>query len=267
MSNDKYALGYWHCKHKHGNVGDELSKVIVNGIAGQEVPTIYNSKYTRQLTAVGSWLHKANNGDVVWGTGLRNFPGRDPQFNPKFTSLDVRAVRGPITRDFLLNKNIEVPLVYGDPVLLYPTLFPTPPPVKIFDISLIPHLTHHKNYVNHPLVKSGQIHLIDACDHYTNVIDDIRSSKLVLSTSLHGLIMADSYNVPNKWIRNGLNEGHIKFHDYLYSQQRDPSIYHASVENALKSGQEDHGNKINLTHLLDAFPYDIMTKLASTKIV
>ena len=254
----KYALGYWHYKHKSGNVGDELSKVIVNRMAGYEFPTIYNAKYDHQLTAVGSWLHKARDNDVIWGTGLRNYPGRDAQFNPNFSTLDVRAVRGPITRDFLRKKNINVPLVYGDPVLLYPTLFPSPAPVKIYNVSLIPHLTHHRNYINNPMITSGTIHLIDACDNYQEVIKQIRQSRIVLSTSLHGLIIADAYNIPNKWIKQDLNEGHIKFHDYLYSQHRDPSIYHNSIKDALSSSTEDYGNKINLSRLIDAFPYDIL---------
>ena len=52
----------------------------------------------RKLLALGSILTYARNNDVVWGSAV-NGKWLDLK-HYKFTTLDVRAVRGPLTREF-----------------------------------------------------------------------------------------------------------------------------------------------------------------------
>lgn len=49
--------------------------------------------------------------DTIWGTGINGKVSEDLH---KFEKLDVRAVRGPLTRNYLISKGINCPEVYGD---------------------------------------------------------------------------------------------------------------------------------------------------------
>lgn len=59
-------------------------------------------------------------------------------------------------------------------------------------------------------------------DKWTDIPDQIVSCDCILSSSLHGLIVSDSYNIPNVWIglSNELTGGDFKFYDYFSSVQR-----------------------------------------------
>ncbi len=103
------------------NFGDLLGPLVVNRLLARH--GIASARGLRECTlfSVGSVLHFAHDGDVVWGSGVN---GKMPGDSYLFRRLDVRAVRGPLTRDFLQSRGIEVPTTFGDPALLLPTLAP-----------------------------------------------------------------------------------------------------------------------------------------------
>ena len=97
--------------------------------------------------------------------------------------------------------------------------------------------------------------MINPYDHWKTVINNICSCKCIISSSLHGLICSDAYNVPNVWLDEyKLDEGTFKFEDYFLSQNR--NIYKI---NSLLSFKEEFlyrdGNKINSKKLIKAFPF------------
>lgn len=49
----------------------------------------------------------------IFGSGIRTEENLEK--GHKYNNLIVHSVRGPLTRQFLLNKKIEVPEIYGDP--------------------------------------------------------------------------------------------------------------------------------------------------------
>ena len=60
---------------------------------------------------------------MIWGSGINGKILDKKAFD--FTSLDVRAVRGPLTRQFLIeNFQVDCPEVYGDLRPSLPYLFP-----------------------------------------------------------------------------------------------------------------------------------------------
>ena len=119
---------FWWGSPNATNFGDYLSKVVVERLAHVRLPDAPASLSSnrRLLLAVGSIIHFARDGDVVWGSGFRESPLREDR---RYRTLDVRAVRGPISRDDLLQMGIACPEVYGDPALLLPRLCPNLPPV------------------------------------------------------------------------------------------------------------------------------------------
>ena len=54
------------------------------------------------------------------------------------------------------------------------------------------------------------------------VINDILSCEKTISSSLHGLIVSDAYNIPNKWVKfnDKINGDDTKYYDYFKSVKR-----------------------------------------------
>src|SRR5690606_3481856 len=107
------SMYWWHAS-KGVNFGDDLSHVIVERILNR--PVTYRSLKSdyKILLSAGSILHYARDNDVIWGSGFRE----NPLSENRFHKLDVRAVRGPKTRNFLLQMGINCPEIYGDPAVL-----------------------------------------------------------------------------------------------------------------------------------------------------
>ena len=62
-------------------------------------------------------------------------------------------------------------------------------------------------------------------EKWTDVIDQICSCEIIASSSLHGLIVPDAYNIPNCWITlsGKISGGLFKFYDYFSSVNRKDS--------------------------------------------
>ncbi len=109
--------------------------------------------------------------------------------------LDVRAVRGPATRD-AAGLPTETPL--GDPGLLAPMLLKGRPKVDA-RWGLIPHLVDRRSLAIRQMVeRMRHMQIIDLANpDVAQVTREIASCEAVLSSSLHGLIVADALGVPN----------------------------------------------------------------------
>ena len=57
---------------------------------------------------------------------------------------------------------------------------------------------------------------------WTDVIDQICSCERILSSSLHGLIVSDAYQIPSCWIEltGKISGGYFKYYDYASSVNR-----------------------------------------------
>ncbi|MCX6990704.1 MAG: polysaccharide pyruvyl transferase family protein [Chlamydiae bacterium] len=247
-------LYYWDAK-KFVNFGDYLSvKIVEKMIQGPVEIYKKNPEIIRQkLLALGSILYFAEEGDVLWGTGARS--GKMEVY--KFSGLDVRSVRGPLTRQFLIeNFGITVPEIYGDPALLLPYLFPEfqKKHNPTYEYLIIAHFSDVKMFP-----KSEYRNVVYATDPWDEVIEKILDSKFVISSSLHGIIVAEAYGIPARWLRVSKGEPLFKFHDYYLGTNRAPSTYATSIEEALSLGGEDPF-ECDLQKLYDAFPFDYFPK-------
>lgn len=245
-------LYYWK-GNKFTNFGDHLSLVLVERIVQAPVqPCHIRSPHYMKLLAIGSILSAANDGDVIWGSGVN---GKDlaPRFY-RFTHLDVRAVRGPLTRQFLMEKfHIKVPKIYGDPALLFPYFFPEfkKADSPAYDYIIIPHYSEKKLF---PKELFGN-RVVYPTDPWDIVIRKILNSQFVISSSLHGIIIAETYGIPSRLLKVTKNEPLLKYQDYYLGTGRPNFQFATSVEEALKMGGEPPF-KCNLEALYQAFPFE-----------
>ena len=245
-------LCYWHRK-KAENFGDYLSLKLVERIVEQPVTPAITKKEMLQhkLLAIGSILILANNGDVIFGTGMNGKRMDLSLYN--FQHLDVRAVRGPLTRDFLIrNFNIDCPEVYGDPALLVPYVFPEFKKKKNpeYEYIVIPH--YQEEYLFPKCLFPNAVYPTESWDI---VIKKILNSKFVISSSLHGLVIAEAFGIPARYLRLSDNEPLYKYKDYYLGTNRSHFDYATSVEEALEMGGEAP-HACDLEKLYNSFPFD-----------
>ena len=255
MNKEKINLIYFEEKIEHGNFGDEISKFVVEKLINKnKYDLVFNQKnINKNIIAVGSFLHSAKNNYYIYGTGLRtNPPIEGPQ---SYTHLNISACRGPKTYDFLKNtKKQKCPDVFGDPALLLKELY-TPKKIEHLTnkIGIVPHKSNYKHYKNLNLLSN--YHIINPRDLWSNVVNQIYSCKTIISSSLHGLIISDTYSKPNIMLYEiKLNEGTFKFTDYYESQKR-PFIYINNINEYDEKLLYCQGNKIDLKTLKNAFPF------------
>ena len=220
-------LFYW---ADQKNFGDELSASVVEWMANTQVREARSTNGAR-LFAVGSILEYARDGDIVWGSGIHpaNYDRywrpatfgwkRRLLFRTAPYDLTVFSVRGPLTRDALLFRGNTCPEVFGDPAILLPSIYPRErQPDRKFGV--IPH------YADKPWFAQRNIPFIDVAKPWQEVVDEIVRCECVVSTSLHGIIVAETYGVPAIWLRMYGREGIMKYMDYYLGTERAPKPLH-----------------------------------------
>ena len=151
----------------------------------------------------------------IWGTGSFA-PDLLPQGRDR---LAIAAVRGKLTRDAL---KLDDTAVLGDPGLLVDIL--DTKTEKKYRWGIIPHVVDRKVDAILSLHKENdRACIIDLADpDVLAVARKIRSCDFIISSSLHGLITADAFGIPNVWMRVSENVagGDWKFMDYFSSVDR-----------------------------------------------
>lgn len=239
VSQRKIKLIYW---KDIPNIGDLLSPYIISKLSNREI--VYKRRwwgwnpyfkelwrifihrqwqdltdlahpFERIMLGVGSILKYANYNAVVWGSGFMN-----SNESTKTALKNIYAVRGCLSS----NKIGEVKAL-GDPALLMPLLQPVTKAVKSFEVGIIPHWSEYDDfaieYSQSLSVFKSQSQLINfKSTDIIGVMQQICSCKLILSSSLHGLILAHAYGIPALWIRKSdCGTDGFKFHDYFSSVQ------------------------------------------------
>ncbi|PPG52782.1 polysaccharide pyruvyl transferase family protein [Rathayibacter sp. AY1E9] len=250
---ERYPIG-----PRVNNFGDLLGPVVVRRILQERgVGHALRRPGSGSVLSVGSVMHKGRDGDIVWGTGVN---GKVALSTHRFTRLDLRAVRGPRSRDWLReNKGLDAPAVYGDPALLLPDLFPrlrASAATKRSALAVVPNLNEIDRFRSHPAFVDPQRPLWE-------VLDRIASSDVVVGSSLHAVVIGESLGIPVGLIASSA-EPPFKYQDYFEGTGRTGSEY--TLFDDLDSAVA-HATRIRLdsyaplaawdpTPLLDAFPID-----------
>jgi pyruvyltransferase len=132
--------------------------------------------------------------------------------------MKVLAVRGPKTREKI--KGCEVPEVYGDPAILLPDFY-KPNKLSHHKVGFVPHYVDQLEMIKYKKLYKD-FFLIDVRQDALKTIDEICSCDLIVSSSLHGIIVAEAYGIPAVWIKlsDKLIGGNFKFNDYFLGSGR-----------------------------------------------
>jgi pyruvyltransferase len=202
---------YWHeCGQRHGNLGDKLTPLLLDYFG---VPFEWSPPDKAELFGIGSILHKVppRYRGIVWSTGAL-FGGESHDLS----AVRVLALRGKMTLSEVEGCDRDA-ISLGDGGLLASLLFR--PCQKRYKLGVIAHYAHADEPVFSELAKNAGIRRIDICDEPRSVIQQIGQCEHILSSSLHGLIIADSLGVPNHWIDIASDSSKIlgngfKYRDY-----------------------------------------------------
>jgi len=254
-------------KFQFGNFGDVASMDIVQRITQRRVRAPKAKE--RKLLCVGSVLHTARNGDIVWGAGAK---GGKTELAPGVRDLSVHAVRGPLTLDVLRRHKIDLSKVKElfDPGCLIPKLYAKEIRELAGQISpfsrgyrIVPHynddLIMRRKYFKH------LNHFVSVDATPAEFIANIFGAERVISSSLHGIIFAEALGIPACWLAPVSGEDDLKYYDYYFGTQRWAVKRFESVEEALR-GEPMALPTFRQDAYLATFPYEELAALGVREI-
>ena len=250
---------------KKNNFGDILNKYLVEQLSGKTVHQIRSWHYNKpHFFVIGSILQDVNKYSIVWGSGFISIDSKCKE-SPKI----VRAVRGPLSRKMLLNQGIDCPEVYGDPALLMPKIYNPINIDKKYELGIIAHYVD-KDSLWIKNNNSKNIKFIDIqTSNFTSFIDQIKECKKIISSSLHGIIIADAYDVPSLWVefsKKVYGDG-FKFKDYFASVGRTDTrpftIKNDTSIDEILASFRTYSINVDLEKLINAAPFKIKDKFTN----
>lgn len=207
---------FYYCERD--NVGDKLNEDLYFFYSNRKIINSPGMRFFKHFLSVGSVAEGMNRKSVVWGSGLIS----DVAVNNIKEIGDIRALRGKKTLEKLEHRfscKLDVPL--GDPALLLPRVYKGHKNKK-YRFGVVLHYIDESLEINQ-LVESAGGKVINVATPVKDFVDELCSCECIISSSMHGLILADAYDVPN--IRVVLGDkiigGDFKFDDY-YSMTTHP---------------------------------------------
>ena len=206
MNRSETLRVFWPRRPRPGNFGDLLGPVIMKHY-GYSIE--HAKQDTAQIFGCGSVAKLATPGSVVLGSGIIS----------SYTEVAANAhwiwVRGPETRHRVMACGGTCPEIFGDPALLLPRVMAASRR-KHFDLGIVPHYVDHDT-VTRLYPKHRIINVLNSDP--LRVARAITECRAIISSSLHGLIVAQAYGIPAAWVRfsDNLAGDGVKFRDYYAS--------------------------------------------------
>lgn len=250
---NRVNLHWWSLNRSDGveNLGDYLSWVICQYLLKQKGLTLDTEiRTTKHLYSVGSIIQGGAQNATIWGSGLKKKLSGFDRTMRLYRKLDIRLVRGPSTRAALQKEGYKCPESYGDPALIMPMIY-QPRKQEKRDVTIILHKDTNQDIPNSitPLVKKNE---------YKAFIDRIFNSKLVISSSLHGIVLAETYGIPAILLSDVETSNLFKYEDYYSSTGRQNFPVAASIEEALAMQPAEIPDLMEIRkNIVDTFPYDL----------
>lgn len=233
------------CYSVRNNLGDKLNVLISEKIFGYKA--IFANPYECNISGIGSGLgrffmpvkdiftsvegmkkyvvgHRSSESCVIWSAGfLSSQVGKEIPLRRK---IEVASVRGELSKE-RVEKAVgrKLNITTGDGGLLASELLRGKIEKK-YTLGIIPH-EKERGEPKFKAIADSFKHsiIIDVTGDTDQVLREISSCELILSSSLHGLIVADSFGIPNRRaiLTSKLAGDGFKFRDYY-------SSFHVSPE-------------------------------------
>ena len=251
IQNRNIRLFYYN-SDKIGNFGDILSKYIVEKISKNKVVQYYHVDYKEfskmnepNLLSTGSIINFANTSSIIWGSGIIDGGWSTEWSINNIIKDNIRCVRGPLTASKLKEK-IDVDVnYYGDPSLLLKELY-NPKINKKIKLGIIPHINDY-SFIRNKVEENSSVKIIslkieEKDDLIEEKIKEILECDFIISSSLHGLIVPMTYNIPSMYFRRELdfygnkisedyhNQILTKYKDFFYSVYYNEYIPQVNVD-------------------------------------
>jgi len=254
------------CTYSSGkelNFGDDIGLPLVERMLGRRFQLPWINLAARRnglqhcLLPIGSVLHFARAGDYGWSIGML---GEQKLRRKLPNNLTLHAIRGPETRRYLIQNgygDVEgLPPVYGDAGMLVPCLFPEFKPhwPPKHDTCFVPQLREIRQGLNQSKYAG---HVIKPTQDWKVVLSEIIECAFVISSSLHGVIIAEAYGIPTRLMLERSSEERLhKYKDYYSSTKRALQLA-ASYQEALTLGPMPPVVDFDYRALFDAFPWHL----------
>ena len=202
------------------NFGDALGPIVVHAMSGRMLrKQPFVSEETR-LCAIGTIAQNFSGGTVrIWGSGLDPISqglnvDEDGYHLPPHTRFRVAACRGRHTRQVFADRGVNSPEVFGDAGWFANRIWPEhAQQEKVFDVGVVLHLTEwvdrrpgaalkpELSRYNIPADLAGRVTFINpiaerSIDGVGEVVRRIGQCRRILSTSLHGIVVAEALGIP-----------------------------------------------------------------------
>lgn len=226
----KAIRAYW---YQENNFGDRITPDLLRYYG---LKPIFSPNFEAcQVAAVGSILEilpDAFDGTIL-GSGFIN-----SETTKQFSSAKIALVRGYLTAE-KFSMPIDFPV--GDPGILVDRLYQRAiiTTRKKYTLGLVPHYRHASHPAVHKLVEKypDEIALIDVRQSPKQVSCDIAACRHIASSSLHGIVVAHSLNIPVVPIKIevvSLRGGTFKFEDYFSAYDKSPLFHTLSGTEVLR---------------------------------
>jgi pyruvyltransferase len=178
---------YWKGKK---NFGDLLTPLLINKFT--HLDTEWAEPKNAQLVSVGSIIDllPMNWPGVIAGAGILH------EHLYYKTTYPILAVRGPLTlQRIMYSVAHDKQVVLADPGLIADEL--VGPQEKLYNLGIVPHWTDKELELNPDFLKYNP-KIIRVGDDPLEVIKQIGQCRKIVSSSLHGIVLADAFGIPRR---------------------------------------------------------------------
>lgn len=206
---------FWFCSVN--NYGDILTPFLLDSFHKKYIFTKRNLNNSLFVGSIAKWARPNVN---VYGSGFIS------KSDPVCKDAIYHFVRGPLTRDMIIKAGGKCPELYGDLALILPDFIA--PSEKEYEIGYVP---HHVEYELLP--KDGVFRVNLDNPDVVKITKEITKCKRVISSSLHGIIVAHAYGIPAAYVSlsDRLSGDGIKFEDYYRSMGLMPIL--STIDNPI----------------------------------
>lgn len=220
------------CYEKIPNMGDLLNEVLFEKHYGYllQKSEVYSARIMGIGSSLGSLFSKNKSSRIlgefidkqyalhIWGTGFSNNTEECRVEDLVRNNLDICALRGNLSKkrlEAIFGKKISC--VVGDPGLLVKELISKESIEKKYKVGIIPHYREIGLKVFEELKEHFQFSkIINLRGEPMKVLGEITACETIISTSLHGAIVADAFEIPNMLVKvSNIPAGDgFKYRDY-----------------------------------------------------